>query len=246
MWRLVLTGWLLVAPPALAQAETPPATDAFSQERSIEGVGRISVQGGWRLSSNNTFYDSFYALPGYECVEGCLRGTRGGPYVSGTFAYSISDYLEVGIDLFLNHQRVPLSNAAALSNFTYGALLGLRFQSLFEALTPGGVIPFIGLQTGPSLAYSLVEGVGRKEVITQPWVGTVGATLLFSEHWGLTAEYRLAFARGRSPYNDQKPLAGADANAYKGLASYNAGGNWFALGVTYLLAAQPSRGFQRF
>ncbi len=88
---------------------------------------------------------------------------------------------------------------------------------------------------GPTLAYSQGQGVGRKEVFTQTWAGTVGATFRFSAHWGLTAEYRLAFVRGQSAFNTNP--------AFKDLASYNAGGNWFALGLTYMLAPDPSRPF---
>jgi hypothetical protein len=234
MRRLVLLCVVLGASRALARVEE-------SGPVPLDGVGRVTVQGGWRLSGNDTFYDSFYALPGYTCTEGCLRDSQGGPFLSATFAYSASDFVEVGIDLFGTQQTVRLTHAEPLSNTTYGALLGVRFQGLFAVLTPQGVVPFIGLQTGPSLASSQVQGVGRQQVLMQPWVGTVGATVRFSAHWGLTAEYRLAFARGRSPYNDQTPLVGTDASAYKGLASYNAGGNWFALGVTYLLEPDPSR-----
>jgi hypothetical protein len=93
----------------------------------------------------------------------------------------------------------------------------------------------VGLQTGPSLAYSTAEGVGSRELFTQAWAGTVGTTFRFSAQWGLTAEYRLAFARGQSVFNN-KP-------EFKGLSSYNAGGNWFALGVTYFFASDPIRPF---
>jgi hypothetical protein len=236
MRGLVLLGLLLATATASAQEESEGVVP-------LNGVGRITVQGGWRLTSNNTFFDSFYALPGYACSEGCSRESPGGPFATATFGYSVSDFIEVGIDLFYTQQQLRLTNAPALTNITYGALLGLRFQGLLEILTPQGVVPFIGLQTGPSLAYSLAEGIGHKESIIQPWVGTVGATVRLSAHWGITAEYRLAFARGRSPYNDRTPPAGADANAYKNLASFNAGGNWFALGVTYLLAPDPVRTF---
>jgi hypothetical protein len=235
MRGFVLLYLLLAAARASAQEEEGAAP--------INGVGRITVQGGWRLSGNDAFYDSFYALPGYTCSEGCARESPGGPFLAGTFGYSVSEFIEVGIDLFATQQQLRLTNAPTLNNITYGALVGLRFQTLFDVLTPQGVLPFIGLQTGPALAYSVAEGVGRKELILQPWVGSVGATLRFSTHWALTAEYRLAFARGQSPYNDRPPPAGADANAYKNLAFYNAGGNWFSLGVTYLLAPDPIRTF---
>ncbi|MFY0576049.1 hypothetical protein ACN28S_18310 [Cystobacter fuscus] len=153
MRGLVLFALLLAAATASAQEESEELVP-------LNGVGRITVQGGVRLSSNNTFFDSFYALPGFECSVGCSRETPAGPFAAATFGYSVTDFIEVGIDLFYTHQQLRLTNAPLHTNITYGALLGLRFQGLLEILTPQGVVPFIGLETGPSLAYSLVEGWG--------------------------------------------------------------------------------------
>jgi hypothetical protein len=236
-----MRGFVLLA--LLFAAATASAQEESEELVPLNGVGRITVQGGVRLSSNTTFFDSFYALPGFECSQGCSRETPAGPFATATFGYSVTDFIEVGIDLFYTHQQLRLTNAPIHTNITYGALLGLRLQGLLEILTPQGVVPFIGLETGPSLSYSLVEGVGRRESIVQPWVGTVGATVRLSAHWALTAEYRLAFARGQSPYQNKLPPSGVGESPYKNLASYNAGGNWFALGVTYLLAPDPVRTF---
>src|SRR6218665_405481 len=222
------------------------AGEVSAQEEGIvplNGVGRISVEGGWRLSSNQTFYDSFYALPGYLCSQDCARGSPGGPFLAGSFGYSFMENIELSIDLFATGEQLKLTNAATLSNYTYGALVGLRFQTLLEVLTPQGVVPFVGLETGPTLVFSEAKDVGRKELLQQPWVGTVGATFRLSPRWGVTAEYRLAFARGQRPYNERKPPDGVDENAYKGLASYNAGGNWFAVGITYMFPPDPIRPF---
>jgi hypothetical protein len=224
MRRFVLLAVLLAAGSASAQEELAP----------LNGVGRLSVQAGWRRSSNGTFYDSFYALPAYEGVARA-PASPGGPFLAGSFAYAVSDLIELGIDLFATGEQLRLTGAPTLTNITYGALVGLRFQTLLDFLTPEGVVPFVGLQTGPTLAYSTAEGVGSREVFTQTWAGTAGATFRFSARWGLTAEYRLAFARGQSVFNN-KP-------EFKDLASYNAGGNWFALGVTYLFASDPIRPF---
>ena len=224
MRRSVLLALLLAAGSASAQEEPGP----------LDGVGRISIQGGWRLTSNDTFYESFYALPDYRGVPRA-PASPGGPLGAGSFAYSASEFIELGIDLFATGEQLRLTGAPTLTNVTYGALVGVRFQMLLDVLTPQGVVPFIGLESGPTLAYSTAQGVGQKEVFTQAWVGSVGATFRFSSHWGLTAEYRLAFARGQSAFNTRE--------AYKDLASYNAGGNWFALGVTYMFAPEPSRPF---
>jgi hypothetical protein len=225
MRRLTLLAILLAAGSASAQDE---------ESLPLNGVGRISVEAGWRISSNSTFYDSFYALPAYQGVPRAPE-SPGGPLLAGSFAYAVTDFIELGIDLFATGEQLRLTGAPTLTNITYGALVGLRFQTLLDILTPEGVVPFVGLQTGPTLAYSTAEGAGSRELFTQTWAGTVGATFRFSARWGLTAEYRLAFARGQSVFNN-KP-------EFKELASYNAGGNWFALGVTYFFASDPIRPF---
>jgi len=221
---LVSLALLLVAGSASAQEEEALAP--------LIGVGRISVQGGWRLSSNDTFYDSFYALPDFQGAERAPP-SPGGPFVAGSFAYSVTDLIELGIDLFATGEQLKLTGAPTLNNVTYGALVGVRFQGLLDVLTPEGVVPFVGIQTGPTLALSQAEGVGVREIFTQTFAGSVGATFRLSHRWGITAEYRLAFVRGQSAFNTRKEFAQ--------LASYNAGGNWFALGVTYLLPSDPMR-----
>ncbi|WNG36376.1 hypothetical protein F0U61_23890 [Archangium violaceum] len=227
MRRFVLLSALLVAASASAQEYEEPLAP-------LNGVGRITVQGGWRLTTNNTFYDSFYSLPAHQ---GMARApvSPGGPFLAGSFGYSVSELFELGIDVFATAEQLRLTGAPTLTNITYGALIGLRFQTLWDILTPEGVVPFVGLHTGPTLLYSLAKDVGNREVVTQAWVGSVGATFRLSSRWGITAEYRLAFARGQSVFNTRPE--------YKNLASFNGGGNWFALGVTYMLAPEPSRPF---
>jgi hypothetical protein len=230
--RLALFVLLLTAPGASAQEE-----DAHDLVPLV-GAGRISVQGGWRLTTNRTFYDSFYALPGYTCTQNCARSSPGGPFGAGSFGYSLTDYLELGIDLYATSERLTLTGASTLTNYTYGALVGVRFQTLLDVLCPQGVVPFLGIQSGPSLVFSRADSkdVGQKELVQQPWVGTVGATFRLTPRWGFTTEYRLAFARGQSPYAEKN----------KGLASYNAGGNWFAVGITYSFPPEPTRPFHSF
>ncbi|QRK05852.1 hypothetical protein JQX13_37800 [Archangium violaceum] len=227
MRRFLLLCALLAAASASAQEYEEPLAP-------LNGVGRITVQGGWRLTTNSTFRDSFYSLPAHQGMERA-PASPGGPFLAGSFGYSVSELIELGIDVFATAEQLRLTGAPTLTNITYGGLVGLRFQTLWDILTPEGVVPFVGLQTGPTLVYSLAEKAGRREVVTQTWVGSMGATFRFSSRWGLTAEYRLAFARGRSAFSNLPE--------YKNLASFNAGGNWFALGVTYMLAPEPSRPF---
>jgi hypothetical protein len=228
MRRLVLLSVLLAAASASAQ-------DDFDEELApLNGVGRLTLEAGWRLTPNGHFYDSFYALPDYQGVARA-PASPGGPFLAGCFAYAVTDFIELGIDLFATGEQLRLTGAPTLTNVTYGALVGLRFQTLLDFLTPEGVVPFVGFQLGPTLVNSHAEGVGQRELFTQAYVGTVGATFRFSASWGLTAEYRLAFARGQ--------VALRNSPGFERLSSFNGGGSWFALGVTYLWPPDPIRPF---
>lgn len=207
---LLLLAALLSASASLAQDDVAPT--------SLEGVGRLTIQTGWRLTSNDTFYERYYSQHA-ELARG--PSSSGGPLVAGSFAYALTDTVELGIDLFATGERLRLTNQPELTTLTYGALVGVRFQTVLD-VGPHGLVPFAGILTGPTLAYSKFEGQQAQEVVTQAWTGTVGATLRLSPRWGLTGEYRLSFVRG--------PVGNLGSQTF---GSFNGGGNWFALGVTY-------------
>ncbi|WP_224369956.1 hypothetical protein [Hyalangium versicolor] len=205
----------LVAATASAQDDAP----------SLDGVGRISIQGGWKLVSNSTFYDHYYSLPGNAGLERAGK-SPGGPLAVGTFAYGISDLVELGIDLFAQGERLQLTNKPRLTTVGYGALVGLRFRGWLN-IGPEGTVPYLGILTGPLLATSLFEGGTARETLSQAWAGTAGATLRLNATWGISLEYRLVFARG------------AVGQASENLGSFNAGGNWFSVGVNYTFPKDP-------
>lgn len=220
MYRsLLLAVAVLSATPALAQDEG---------SLTLNGVGRLSIQTGWRMTTNGTFYNGYYGKrPGLQ------RGANspGGPLVVGSFAYGVSESLELGVDLFGTGERLQLAEQPVLETLTYGALVGLRFRSVLE-LGSLQLIPFAGLLTGPTLVYSRFQGVSEsaREIVTQAWAGAAGASLRLSPRWGLTAEYRLSFVRGQV----------AELGGQK-FGSFNAGGNWLSLGVTYTWPPEPNR-----
>ena len=207
----------------------PPSPKGKPPRSTVWAASAWRGAGGCRPTS--TFYESFYALPDYR---GLTRApaSPGGPFLGVSFGYSVTEYFELGVDLFTTGEQLRLTNAPTLTNVSYGALVALRFQTLFDVLTPEGVVPFIGLETGPTLAYSQADGVGKRELATQTFAGSVGASFRFTPRWALTAEYRIAFARGQTAFQNRDEFKSV-------LASYNAGGNWFALGLTYYL---PSTG----
>jgi hypothetical protein len=220
---------LLLAAPAAAQE------DDEAVPTSMDGVGRISVQGGWRVTSNETLYQRWYG--GKAAGVPRARDASGAPIGALSFAYALSDLLELGIDLFGTAGRLYLNEPQADGSFTerridtlgYGALVGLRFQTVLPEVGPYGLVPFAGILTGPVLISSQRQGEAAQEATSQAWMGSLGATLRMSPRWALTAEYRLAFMRGPvGPLNDR-------------VGSFSQGGHWLTVGVTYTFPPEPSR-----
>jgi hypothetical protein len=212
----------------LTLVATLAAFTASAQEGSpsLEGVGRISIQGGWRYVANTTFYDNYYSLEGNRELERAKQ-SRGGPLVLGTFAYGISDLVEIGIDLFAHGERIQLTGQPRLTTAAYGAMIGLRFRSWLD-IGPEGTVPFLGLLTGPMVAAAAFEGDPVRETFSQAWAGTVGATFRLTPTWGISTEFRQVFARGAVGRTDQK------------FGSFNAGGSWFTVGVNYTFPKDSS------
>ncbi|AEI67536.1 hypothetical protein [Corallococcus macrosporus] len=235
MLRRLLPLALLLSAPAAAQDH-----DGYGDEdvsTSLDGVGRITIQGGWRITPNKTLYDGWYARQANQGLPRA-REVTGGPTVTASFAYAISDLLEVGIDLFGTKSRLYLNEPGAdgappqarqVDTLGYGALIGLRFQTVLPGIGPHGLVPFAGLLTGPTLASSERKGEALQEITTQAWMGNVGATLRLTPRWGITADYRLAFLRG--------PVGPSTGR----VGSFSLGGSWLSLGVTYSFPAEPSR-----
>jgi len=213
--------------PLLSLLVTLAAFTASAQDSdvSLAGGSRISVQGGWRYVRNATFYDNFYSQPGNEGLERAPQ-SHGGPLVVGSFAYSVTELIEVGIDLFALGERPQLTNQPQLTTWAYGALLGLRFQRWLD-LGPEGTVPFVGLLTGPVLATATFQGQPPRETLSQAWAGSVGATLRLNPQWGLNLEFRQVFARGAVGRTDQR------------FGSFNAGGSWLTVGATYTFPPDP-------
>jgi opacity protein-like surface antigen len=208
---------LLVATPAAAQEGVGDA---------LAGSSRISVQGGWRMAQNDTFYNAFYSRPENAGLERASP-TRGGPLAVATFAYSFADTMEMGIDLFATTQKMALTGQPPLKTASYGALLGLRYQTVLD-IGPYGTVPFVGLLTGPFVAAAAFEGQKARETLLQAWAAAAGASMSLTPRWGLCLEYRFVLARGGVGAPEQR------------LGSFNAGGSWLTLGLTYTFAKQPT------
>lgn len=212
MSRSLFLAAVLSASAALAQDDDYPS-------ESLSGVGRFSLEAGWRLTTNKTFYNSYY---GGRPDLTRAPGSPGGPLAVGSFAYGISESLELGVDLFAGGERLQLTGQPELTTATYGALVGLRLQSVVPGFGPHGLVPFIGLLAGPTLAYSQFKGATGQEDLKTAYGATLGATLRMNPRWGLTAEYRFVNVRG--------PVGGLSGQSF---TSFNGGGSWFSVGLTY-------------
>lgn len=206
--------------------EAPPAR--------LRGVGRFSLQTGWRLTSNESFYQSYY---GRHPELGRAPASPGGPLLVGSFAYAFTDVVELGIDLVATGERLRLTGQPTLTTMSFGALVGVRFQKLLLGVGPHGLVPFAGVLVGPTYVLSRFDGVpSNQESVPTALVGSLGATLRMSSRWGLTAEYRLAFVRARPGFVRQPDLG------LESFGSFNAGGNWLSVGFTYAWPPKVSRG----
>lgn len=222
---LLLLLVLLSASTASAEGDEDDGYDDGEEEASpmLEGSSRISFQTGWRYAPNTRFYDAYYSRES-DLHLARAEGAIGGPLLTATFAYSPLEWLELGIDVSATYERMHLTGKPGLNAITMGALVGLRFQKRLE-LGPAVLVPWGGVLMGPLFAASYFDGGRSVETAPQALGGTVGATLRFSEEWGLAFEYRLILAKGEA----------------ESVGVYDAGGNWFSVGMTYQFPPKPDR-----
>ncbi len=223
---------LLATLAATAAAAAPAEDDGYEEteerpQEDLEGSRRFSLMTGWRYASNDRFFDKYYSDPDHRGLERS-RGAIGGPLLSGSFAYSPTNLIEVGIDLFATYERMEFPGQPGLNAFAFGALIGLRFQHQFE-IGRHGLVPSAGVLLGPMLTASYFdEGLA---VENAPWsIGvTAGATLYLSDVWGLRFEYRLLSGRGEA----------------EDVGPYEAAGSWFSVGLDYQFPSKPDRPMRR-
>ncbi|PTL78450.1 hypothetical protein [Vitiosangium sp. GDMCC 1.1324] len=220
---LLLLLVLLTASAASAQDDEDDGYDEEEAPPILEGSGRISFQTGWRYTPNTRFYDEYYSQTGNLHLERS-EGAIGGPLLAATFAYSPLEWLELGIDLSATYERMQLTGKPGLNAMTLGALAGLRLQKRLE-IGPAGLVPWVGVILGNLFAASYFDGGRSVETAAGALGGTVGATLSLGETWGLTLEYRQILAKGEA----------------EKIGVYDAVGNWFSVGVTYLIPSEPDR-----
>lgn len=177
---------------------------------SVDGMGRISAGGGWRLTPNEPFFNK-----AAEVGAPVSKRSGGGPQGTASFGYGASDLFEVCIDLFIGGEGFTLG-ADDFSALTYGALLGGR---LTKADFPfAGLTPWLGIGLGPTLAFITSKTRTNPERLITSYAVDVGAMYRVSDRFGVQLGVRYLFA-----------YAEVD-----GIGSANAGGLFFTLGLSIL------------
>ncbi len=200
----------------LACAVLISAAPAAEPERTIEGMGRITVGVGYRATPNEYFYGK-----AADVGTPAVKKSIGGPAVVASFGYAPLDWLEVAIDLFGGYDGFELAGAQPYSAFTYGALLGVRITKMDWPFR--GFVPYLNLQLGPTLSVLNTGSQALPEKLQSGYAPGVGFTWRFAERFGLSFDFKWIYARAFVP----------------DVAGINVGGFFFTLGFTVFFPAGP-------
>jgi hypothetical protein len=181
------------------------------------GTGRITIQPSWRLTGNDVFANS-----ASNSGHSLIKTSPGGPGLFATGAYAITSELEVEISLFGGAEQLYLNGLPTLTSITYGGLVGLRVGISFWE---DRIRPTVFAGTGVGLVLAMGAGMpGMVEKLTQPWAFGLGLAINIAPTWDLNFDYRLLIG-SRGFVTD--------------VGSFNGGGSWFSIGVSYLFAPEP-------
>jgi len=204
--RAVVFACLLAS--SLASAQEAP--------RSVEGMGRIAVQGGYRWTPNSEFMRRAADLQ--HPVVGSMNG---GPQFSASFGYAPLDWVEATIDVFVGFESFKLEGFEEFTSTTYGALLGIRLVKMDFPVRR--LVPYLGAQLGPVLSFITSKSTPGAERLNTGYSINAGLTVRLTDRWGVGFDVRYLFARGDVPE----------------VATIDAGGLWVSLSLTYFIPAGP-------
>ena len=106
-------GSLLILLVTLAASSASAQYDEEALPLELKGSGRFSLQTGWRYTPNTGFYDGYYSQVENRDLSRA-SGSIGGPLLTATFAYSFTNLIELGIDLFTTYERMRLTDQPGL------------------------------------------------------------------------------------------------------------------------------------
>jgi len=192
---------------------------AFAEdERSVDGLGRVSVQAGYRWVPNVYFAQQAGAA-GYPMPH----HSPGGPQGSLSFGYGATQFIEGTIDLFIGYEQLKLANLDPFDAYSYGALFGARAVAMDWPFH--GLAPYVGVQVGPLLGVVDSKTYPNHETVTTGYSFQAGATLRFGDRFGLDLSVR--YLVGRSYVT--------------GISGVNVGGLLVSLGLNVYFAGPPNK-----
>jgi hypothetical protein len=201
---------LFVASPALADGPT-------------DGVGRVSFGGGLRWTPNG-FFNGKAAEAGHAntTAEDFVTAPLGFQGMA-SFGYGAFEWLEVAVDVFGGFESFQLEGWLPFSSVSYGGLFGVRLTRYDFPVK--GLVPYLGVQSGPMLVTVNSPSVPGTERIMQAWSVNGGATWKFTDKLGIYVDVRYLYGRA---YVSE-------------IAARNVGGLWFSAGLSIFFAPTPKR-----
>lgn len=198
---------LLLAAPSFADSPT-------------DGIGRISLGGGLRWTMNDYF--NARASEAARPVE--AKGTAPWGFQGmASFGYGAFEWLEIAVDLFGGFESFQIAGEDLFSSVSYGGLIGLRLTRYDFPFQ--GLVPYVGVQTGPMLAIVTSASEPGGERILQGWSVNGGASFRITDRFGLFVDVR--YLHGRVFVAE--------------LAGRNVGGLFVSAGVSLFFPASPKR-----
>ncbi len=172
----------------------------------IDGLGRISLGGGYRWVPNWHFiYKANQA--GTPFVE----GINGGPQATASFGLGVSSVIELSIDLLGSFETFKLAlidgGTEEYTSAMYGAQLGGRLTGTDVFFK--GFAPYLSLQAGPLLSNVSSKSLPNYEKVLLALSASVGATYRFSPRYGIALDARYMLARATVP-----PISGINVGGF--------------------------------
>ncbi len=192
--------------------------DDQEEERSLDGLGRLSVLAGYRWAPNEYFYSQAGSLG-----NPVTRKSRGGPQAAFSFGYGATSFVEGSVDLFFGYETFHLQGLETFNSFSYGALFGARFCKMDWPVH--GLAPHVGFQAGPVLGIVNSNTYKNRETLGTGYSFDAGLSLRLNDRFGFTFDARYLVAR----------------SYVSGISGVNVGGVFVSLGFNVYFAGQSNR-----
>lgn len=199
------------------------AFPAFGGDGATDGVGRVSIGAGLRWTPNGYFNGKAAEVGRAPTDYGEFVTAPLGPQGMASFGYGAFEWLELAIDVFGAFESFQLADWAPFTSTSYGGLLGIRVTRYDFPVK--GLVPYVGVQTGPMFVTVSSPDVPGTERIMQAWSVNGGAAYKFTDRLAVFVDARYLYGR-----------------AFVGeIAGRNVGGLLFSAGLTIFFPPTPKR-----